>query len=303
MQKLYLPLLIMVISIFSFSNTAHAQKREGGNNGREGGSLKREGGSREAIRNTPRMDARNSTVLNRQSQPDRKFNQPNANNTPVERNFNTIRRGNNRPVQNSNTINNRPVNNSNNGLRPANANRPGVGTSYNNRPGYATVSRPAYRPVYGPARPVYNAYNPGWRYGYLPRRNSYFHSLPSTYLSINFGGFGYRYWDGVYYRPYNNLFTVIAPPVGIFINVLPLGYRTLYVREHPYYYYNGTYYDHRENNYYVVSPPIGSVVESLPAGYETVVIDGETFYTIDGAQYKPVVKENGEIWYEVIKAN
>ena len=33
------------------------------------------------------------------------------------------------------------------------------------------------------------------------------------------------------------------------------------------------------------------------------VIDGETYYTIDGAQYKPVVQENGEIWYEVIKAN
>jgi hypothetical protein len=39
------------------------------------------------------------------------------------------------------------------------------------------------------------------------------------------------------------------------------------------------------------------------AGYETVVIGGETFYTADGAQCKPVVQENGEIWYELIKAN
>ena len=38
-------------------------------------------------------------------------------------------------------------------------------------------------------------------------------------------------------------------------------------------------------------------------GKGEVVIDGETYYTADGAQYKPVVQENGEIWYEVIKAN
>ena len=56
-------------------------------------------------------------------------------------------------------------------------------------------------------------------------------------------------------------------------------------------------------NYYVVSPPVGAVVESIPDGYETVVVDGETYYVVDGAQYKPVVVENGEIWYEVIKAN
>jgi hypothetical protein len=44
-------------------------------------------------------------------------------------------------------------------------------------------------------------------------------------------------------------------------------------------------------------------VENLPAGYQTVVIDRETFYTADGAQYKPVIQQNGEIWYDVIKAN
>jgi hypothetical protein len=177
---------------------------------------------------------------------------------------------------------------------------------YNNRWGnnYGTLNRPGYRPVYGYNRnPIYNAYNPSWRYGYLPRRNSYYSSIPSTYISLNFGGIGYRYWDGVFYRPHNNLFTVIYPPVGIYINILPRGYRRIYVHDYPYYYYNGIYYDQRGSDYYVVSPPVGAVVESLPEGYDTVVIDGETYYTIDGAQYKPVIQENGEIWYEVIKAN
>lgn len=167
-----------------------------------------------------------------------------------------------------------------------------------------TSSRPGNRPVYRyNYRPVYNAYNPCWRYSYLPARHSFYRSLPSVYFTINFGGFGYRYWDGVFYRPYNDLFSVCTPPIGIFINVLPVGYRTIYIRNYPYYYYNGTYYDQRGSDYYVVSPPVGAVVESLPDGYETVVIDGETYYTVDGAQYKPVVQDNGEIWYEVVKAN
>lgn len=205
--------------------------------------------------------------------------------------------GGDRNISRGNNVNNRP------GIQNRPADR-GFGNRPSNRPVVGSYNRPAYRPYYGyNRRPVYDRYNPAWRYGYLPRRNSCFYSLPSTYFSISFGGIGYRYWDGVFYRPYNNLFTVIAPPIGIYIDVLPVGYRTVYVRDYPYYYYNGTYYDQRQSHYYVVSPPVGAVVESLPAGYETVVIDGETFYTADGAQYKPAIQQNGEIWYEVIKAN
>jgi len=152
-------------------------------------------------------------------------------------------------------------------------------------------------------KPSYSAYNPNWRYAYAPRRYSVFNTLPSFYLSLKFGGSHYRYYDGIYYRPYNNVFRVVPPPIGIFINELPVGYRRIFVGNYPYYYYNGTYYDHRNNYYTVVSPPLGAVVESLPDGYKTITIDGETYYEVDGAQYKPVVQENGEIWYEVIKSN
>ncbi len=187
--------------------------------------------------------------------------------------------------------------------RPGNAfNRP----DYNNRGGYDNYGNRGnrYQGYNNNRRSVYNAYNPSWRYGYLPRRNSVFNVLPSFYFNLNFGGYGYRYYDGVFYRPYNNTFRVIAPPIGIYLNTLPIGYRTIYVHDYPYYYYNGTYYDHRDDdNYIVVSPPVGAIVESIPGGYEEVTIDGETYYTVDGAQYKPVVQENGEIWYEVIKAN
>lgn len=153
------------------------------------------------------------------------------------------------------------------------------------------------------SRPIYDARNPGWRYAAMPRRNTIIKVVPVGYRVYNYGGNPYRYYNGIFYRPFQNSFRVVAPPIGIFINVMPIGYRRIYVNNFPYYYYYGTYYQYRNDNYYVVSPPLGAIVESLPAGYETLTVDGETFYTIDGAQYKPVVQDNGEVWYQVVKAN
>jgi len=279
---------ILLTSTFII-HTASAQRR-GERSGRDESAV-RNGADRGGTRQEGAVRGRDVSI--ERNNPSRGFNH---NQTPVRIDRN---RGNSSPVVRNAEGNRNPARPSMEGNRNPNF-RPG-GT---NRPIVGSVNRPGYRPVYGnDRRPHYNPHNPAWGYGYLPRRNSYFYSLPANYFSINFGGIGYRYWDGVFYRPYNNLFSVIAPPVGIYINVLPVGYRRIYVRERPYYYFNGTYYDQRDANYYVVSPPVGAVVESLPAGYETVVIDGETFYTADGAQYKPTVQQNGEIWYEVIKAN
>ena len=288
--------------------------------------------------NSPRdyTHNQNPVIIDRNIKRDRVFENPGIsrekNNYPAQVNRDYNRDRNNNPAQvnrdNNRDRNNYPGNvnsnnnrewknnrgNQNNGIvherngygnndrreGTINAGRP----RENDRRDFYTRERPGQRPEYRYDRqPAYDRYEPSWRYNCLPRRNSYYYSLPSSYFSINFGGFGYRYWDGVFYRPYNNLFTVCAPPLGIYIDILPVGYRRLYVRNYPYYYYNGTYYDQRGSGYTVVSPPVGAIVESLPDGYETVYIDGETYYNVDGAQYMPVMQENGEIWYEVIKAN
>ncbi|MEP7164292.1 MAG: DUF6515 family protein [Ferruginibacter sp.] len=152
-------------------------------------------------------------------------------------------------------------------------------------------------------RPVYNAHNPSWRYSHLPRWHSYVNTVPAGYRTIRYRNYDYRYCNGVFYQPYNNSYMIISAPYGMYLDMLPYGYSQFYVSNHPYYYYNGNYFDYRDNYYYVVSPPVGALVESLPNGYETIVIDGETYYEADGAQYKPVLQDNGEIWYEVIKAN
>lgn len=227
---------------------------------------------------------------NRPDRPRHSQQQPHVNNNP-RTDPPAQRPGYNRPDRNnpSPRVNRNP-----------NSPRSNNGTTYNNQSRFRPVQSSRRPSQYWPHR-TYNAYNPGWRYSNLPRRNAIITSFAFPYQTINYGGFGYRYCDGIYYRPYNNVFRVVAPPFGIFINILPFGYRRIVVHDNPYYYYNGTYYDDYESNYRVVAPPVGAVVESIPEGYETIVIDGETYYKVDDVQYKPVVQDNGEIWYEVIK--
>ncbi len=305
--------LLLLAGLYSTSLAQGNRNRQGGDNGRH------DGGTRQSTFRDRIGHQQNNGNIGQQRPPLQVRTQPDRNFRDVTRDRINTANNNNRPgrgiingdlnrrspvTQNNDRGNwNRPGNNNYNRPGNNNYNRPG---NNNSRPGNGWNNHHSYPGggYYGGGhRPVYNAHNPSWRYSYLPRRHAVFNTLPSTYLSINFGGYGYRYYDGVFYRPYNNVFTVIAPPIGIRIHVLPIGYRRIYVNDYPYYYYNGTYYDYQDDDYVVVSPPVGAIVESIPDGYETVVIDGETYYTVDGAQYKPVVQDNGEIWYEVIKAN
>ena len=159
----------------------------------------------------------------------------------------------------------------------------------------------SYRYRYPGNRGRYSAYNPCWRYSYLPRYYSVIHDFYYPYSTIYWGGIGYRYCSGIFYAPFGSAVRVTPPPFGIYINILPMGYETIYGFSQPYYYYNGTFYDDYEDSYRVVAPPVGAIVESIPDGYETITIDGETYYKVDNIQYKPVVQDNGEIWYQVIK--
>lgn len=161
----------------------------------------------------------------------------------------------------------------------------------------------AYRYHYSGTRGYYNAHNPCWRYNFLPRYYSVIHDFYYPYSTLYWGGMGYRYCSGVFYMPFGAGFRVVPPPFGIFIDILPMGFETVYGFNSPYYYYNGAYYEDYNNSYRVIAPPLGAIVESIPDGYETITIDGETYYKVNNVQYKPVVKDNGEIWYQVIKVD
>jgi hypothetical protein len=151
-------------------------------------------------------------------------------------------------------------------------------------------------------------YRRGYRYEpryYSNYHSSYYRSYPRSvffsrpYNVIPYGGYSYYYSDGYFYRPYGSTFSIIAPPLGIHVNLLPRGYRTIYVGSDPYYYYGGSFYRPYNGFYEVVNAPLGAEVPELPSDARVVVIDHQKYYELNGTYFKEAIHDNGEIWYEV----
>lgn len=131
---------------------------------------------------------------------------------------------------------------------------------------------------------------------YAPR--IYAHNRP--FVSINFGGMGYRYQRGYFYRPMGSSFQMIVPPLGIRVGVLPVGYHTFMMGTVPYYYYNNVYYRAQDKEYEVVAPPLGATVTALPPNAAVKVINGEKYYELDGTYYTEYIDDKGKLRYEVV---
>lgn len=143
----------------------------------------------------------------------------------------------------------------------------------------------------GYPRNYYGGYYPYRAYGYN-----------RSFVSVNFGGIGYRYQSGYFYRPYGSSFQVVVPPIGIRIGTLPVGYRQMYVGPDPYYFYNGVYYRSMPDSeeYEVVAPPLGATVSSLPAGAKATVIDGMKYYELNGTYYQEEITSDNKLQYTVV---
>lgn len=148
----------------------------------------------------------------------------------------------------------------------------------------------------------YNRYDHHRSYGYGPYRGQRVISFSAPRIIIPYRGISYHYSSGYYYRPYGSYFSVVAPPVGIHINILPRGYRSIYAGHDPYYYYGGAYYRTvpDRNDYEVVEAPLGASVPELPDGAKVVVINDQKYYELDGTYYKEDIRDNSEIWYTVV---
>ncbi len=127
--------------------------------------------------------------------------------------------------------------------------------------------------------------------------------VPRANVIVKHRGIPYRYKSGVFYRPRNNAYYVVHPPIGVRVRVLPSNYLRLTFGPRVYFYYYGAFYEHRGNYYETVTPPIGARVDELPNGYYQVVIDSNTYYVVDGIYYKAILDENGAVWYEVVGIN
>ena len=85
-------------------------------------------------------------------------------------------------------------------------------------------------------------------------------SIPRGGYEVHHGGGRYWYHGGNWYAPYGPRWTVIAPPFGVFVPILPGFYSTLWFGGVPYYYANDVYYVWRQeqHSYEVVPPPEGA---------------------------------------------
>lgn len=156
----------------------------------------------------------------------------------------------------------------------------------------------------------YNRYGYGNHYGNVYGRRTVFmygpryQVIPSTFVSIHFGGNPYYYNRGYYYGYYGGYYQPIFPPFGLRINVLPFGYTRFLMGLDPFFYYNGIYYrQYDSDSYEVVDAPMGATVSSLPKGARSVIINGEKLYELNGTYYKADRNSNGNDVFTVVGKN
>ncbi|MBU1398486.1 MAG: hypothetical protein KKH85_06300 [Proteobacteria bacterium] len=97
-----------------------------------------------------------------------------------------------------------------------------------------------------------------------PARGQVIRALPRDHRAIVHGSARYYFSGGVWYRPQGPRFSVIMPPIGLFVPFLPPYYATIRLGGIPYYYANEVYYAHRGNGYVVVEPPKEEVSQAPP---------------------------------------
>lgn len=149
------------------------------------------------------------------------------------------------------------------------------------------------------------------------------HHLPGPSLKIVFSHTPYYLHAGLYYRLHNGVYTVVRPPVGLTIQVLPSGYRRVKHGPHLYFVFQGVYYIHlpETNEYQVVEAPneealeevqgddspapdnsdtAGSVYDALPEGAVSTVVDGITLFQLGDLYFVPLSR-NGQVVYLAVR--
>lgn len=102
---------------------------------------------------------------------------------------------------------------------------------------------------------------------YYPKQGHVIRELPRDYRVFKYRRDNYYFSDGIWYRPSANFgFSVVLPPVGLTVPLLPPFYTTVWVRGTPYYYSDGAYYLWRDEDraYVVTDPPSEEEVTSEP---------------------------------------
>ena len=97
-----------------------------------------------------------------------------------------------------------------------------------------------------------------------PARGQVIRALPRDHRVVVHGGARFYFSGGVWYRPQGSRFTVVMPPIGLFVPFLPPFYATVWLSGVPYYYADEVYYAHQGDGYVVVEPPKEEVSQTPP---------------------------------------
>ncbi len=197
-----------------------------------------------------------------------------------------------------------------------------VGPRYNYRPAYRPYYRPNYRPAY---RSVYRSPRAYVHYG--PVFGVRVNVLPYGYNRIFVGPDPYYYNNGIYYRPYNNQYEVVAPPLHATVKKLPADAVVTIIDGQKYYHVGDTFYQEEmdEKNrlrYRVVGtdgvintgvaddtadlnamddalPVVGDRFDQLPAGSAMQLINEQKYFVSPSGVYYKEVIEGNNLRYEV----
>ena len=105
----------------------------------------------------------------------------------------------------------------------------------------------------------------------------------------------------MYYRPYNNSFRVVHPPIGISVKSLPSSRYQFRHGGHDYFYSHGGFYRAYGNQYTVVRAPIGAIFKQLPTNAKRFEWNSNVYYASNDAYFQKIYDEYGDIAYEVVE--
>ena len=80
-------------------------------------------------------------------------------------------------------------------------------------------------------------------------------SLPIGHTVVRFGNVRYYTYAGVYYRPYQGRYRIVAAPIGLNVAVLPAKHKAVRIKKQRYFIANGVYYQKAGKKFIVVRRP------------------------------------------------
>jgi hypothetical protein len=118
-------------------------------------------------------------------------------------------------------------------------------------------------------------YDSRWQHDrYYPRYGYVAPVPPRGAVVVRHPHGSYWYGGGVWYAPYGSRYVVVAPPIGVYVSILPPYYTTVWFGGIPYYYANDAYYLWRASQraYEVVEPPPATPATTASPATEDIFV-------------------------------